>query len=109
MEEVRVMETKLGTVRTDTYGVTIKHNYYNDDLRADIICDLEDEIVDKAVMRYHRKAHFDNFTDEMTDVWYVVENKTDSDGNYHAYTNGVRARDRIAEVIVTVFRTTMRM
>ena len=97
---------KMGTIRTDTYGVTIEHDALGD--IADIIADLEDEIVDKACMKYHRDQHYGNMKGDMQEYVYYITQDEDSIA-YHAYSSGVKVGDRLAAVYVKVMWTTSRM
>jgi hypothetical protein len=98
--------THYGTVVTQTFGVTIATaNVWRSDAH-DIIADLEDEITDKAVFKYQRNQQFNGHKwDSETYSFFV----TKSDDEYHAFTSGVKAKERLAEVLVTVFGMTNRM
>jgi hypothetical protein len=65
--------------------------------------------VDKAIMYYHRRAHYNKLTDELSLVFWIAPNEEGDEGDFHAYTSGVKAKDRLARVDVTVFRMTQRM
>lgn len=98
--------TMMGTIRTDTYCVTIEHSYEGD--LADVICDLEDEIVDKACLKYHKDWHFGNHHGDHQEYTYIIT-QVETSKEFHAFTSGIKAKDRLGSVTVTVWAITQRM